>query len=222
MGIWSRLGKADFSQCAAIISRFDPALRNSLKLSPGRVLQKALQYMWKKSERLGADVWWCDFSQGYVAQSIGRSRSTVSRALDRLEEMGLLERTFRRPLPGQQWQTCLYRPGKLLKAVLARIAGQVREKSPCSISAAQGFRKKTLRKDDALRNASSSFQKTQNNEEARPQHVFTDGWGAQEEQWTAERADPEQARAGFAKLKAVLAATLGQTRKARPLRPSAG
>lgn len=145
MGIWSRLGKADFAQCAAIISRFDPTLRNSLKLSPGRVLQKALQYMWRKSERLGADVWWCDFSQMDVAAKIGRSRSTVIRALDRLEEMGLLERTFRRPKPGMHYQTCLYRPGPLLKAVLARIAGQVREIAPCSKSAPQVFRKKTTK-----------------------------------------------------------------------------
>lgn len=144
MGLWARQGKPDFAQCAAIVSRFDPTLRESLNRSENKVLQWFIHYIWSSSAKTGKDQTYISFSQVQLGQKFGRSRWTVKRAVDKLAEYGLIKGQFRRPKAGCRWQTCLYHLGPRLKAILARILGQPREKTPCSTFAPQEFRKKTL------------------------------------------------------------------------------
>ena len=143
--MWQRAGKADFAQAAAIISRFDPGLRESLSRSEGKVLQWVIFYCWRGGERSPQAGHYCSLSQGETGEKLQRSRWTVARALARLSERGLISSLRRRPTTGGQWTTNLYFLTGKLKAILARILGQVREKTPCSKTAPQEFRKKTTK-----------------------------------------------------------------------------
>lgn len=51
---------------------------------------------------------YCIDAQAYFAKCLGVRRETISRAVTRLANLGILDVTHRRKIRGQ-WQTCLYR-----------------------------------------------------------------------------------------------------------------
>lgn len=145
MGFWQQAGKPDFARCAELISRFDPELRESLSRSEGKVLQWILFYAWAGGERSPQAGSYTSFSQIAVGKKLQRSRWTVMRALERLSARGLISSLRRRPSSTGVYSTNLYFLGDKLKAILARILNKVRDKSPCSKTAPQVFRKNTTK-----------------------------------------------------------------------------
>jgi hypothetical protein len=118
---WASAGKPDFAQCAAIVSRFDPELRERLNRSEGKVLQWFIFYVWKNCQQSGKNQNYASFSQTTVGGKFGRSRWTVARALDKLSAFGLVRGINRRPTADGKWTTNLYFLGDKLKAILSRL-----------------------------------------------------------------------------------------------------
>lgn len=159
MGFWQQAGKPDFARCAEFISRFDPELRESLSRSEMKVLQWTMFYAWQSGMTGKGAGNYCSFSQTRLGVLLRRSRWTVSRAVDRLQSRGLISSLVRRKNSDGTFPTNLYFLGDKLKAILARILGKVRDKSPCSKTAPQEFRKESLRLADSPSGSAASQDK---------------------------------------------------------------
>lgn len=137
---WSKLGKPDFATCGKLFYRLPADLRENLNRSQEKVLIWTIFFAWTSAHHSGRGGTIASFSQTWLGESFGRSRWTVSRALVRLEELGLLKRIRRPPDKNGTFRTNLLALGARLSALLALHTPQTREKSPCSKTAPQQFK----------------------------------------------------------------------------------
>jgi hypothetical protein len=190
---WSRLGNPDFATCGKLFYRLPAELRESLNRSEEKVLIWTLFLVWYQTFHSGRQSSYASFSEERMGKNFGRSRWTVGRALEKLQELALVRVTHRRPRPDGVWQTNLYSLGARLSAALARVIGQVRDFAPCSKNAPQESQKSSL-----------SERRLPLEESPRSREGKDTGWREFHKPASLppppQRAEKEEARRGFASI----------------------
>lgn len=126
---WEHLGKPDYSMAASYVASLPKEVRNELNRSEELTLTKLFFLIWNGAAHSGRGTGYAIPSQGYLGETIGRSRFTISRALRVLCDMGLVCRKRRAPVQGI-YQTCIYTAGKrLLASLYARFTKRFSKKN---------------------------------------------------------------------------------------------
>ena len=149
---WQSMGKPDFSQAAKLFYRLPLDLRESMNRSEEKVLIWTLFLSWWNVHHSGRGTTIASFSETWLGTKFGRSRWTVARALEKLEEFGLLKRIRRNPRSDGTYQTNMIALQARLTSIFGAKTRQVADKSPCSKSAPQEL------ENDYKRDRGSSFE----------------------------------------------------------------
>ena len=121
---WSQLGKADYSQSAALVANMPASLRRKLKHRDEEVLRRIVYLCWRYAVTSGRGHAYCIPSESWLAGKIERSVRTVQRCLIRLKEAGLLTWRARMGKADERLSN-LYELGK---SFLASLYARKREK----------------------------------------------------------------------------------------------
>ena len=114
---WRTLGKADYSQAAALVASLPEEHRGKLVNGVREVLVRIVHLGWQQAGRSGTGAAYCWPSEAWLAKAIGRSDRTVRRCLVVLSQAGLISYR-RRATKGGAWTSNLYQVGKTFMASL--------------------------------------------------------------------------------------------------------
>ena len=127
---WQQWGKPDKATCSWMVSRMPDDIRLALNKSEREVLEWILFFTWKGASTGKTANTSTFLSQMYVSENIGKSRWTVARALDRLEEYGLVRSLKRLKSKAGEWKPRLLTLIGRLVSFLSYLSGNHRPKSP--------------------------------------------------------------------------------------------
>lgn len=114
---WRTLGKADYSQAAALVASLPETTRSKLDGVSKEILCRITALCWSYAEKSGRGRGYAIPSQRYLARTSGRSERTVRRSITKLRALGLLS-WIHRKTSGNSWTSNLYSIGKTFLASL--------------------------------------------------------------------------------------------------------
>lgn len=114
---WRSLGKADYSQAAALVASLPEEVRCKLDGASREILTRITYLSWSYAARSGRGRGYAIPSQAYLSKASGRSPRTVRRCITKLRALGLLM-WIRRKDSSNSWTSNLYQVGKTFLASL--------------------------------------------------------------------------------------------------------
>lgn len=123
---WRTLGKADYSQAAALVASLPSDVRSQIKGVSDEILRRLVYLMWRYAEHSGRGNAYCWPALKTIAGYCDRTVRTVQRHLERLGEAGLIVAKQRTKGSGEHTSN-LYQLGATF---LASLFARGKRKSP--------------------------------------------------------------------------------------------
>jgi hypothetical protein len=169
---WGQLGKADYSQSAALVASLPDQLRRMMRHKDEEILRRVVYLCWLHASKSGRGSAYCIPSESWLAGKIGQSVRTVQRCLVRLKQAGLIQWKRRRSI-GQDWQTNLYELGKSFLASLYARKSQKVQRNHHTTKLAYNDLKKGIEAAAVIERAASSMSLSEILRQPRPALAYS-------------------------------------------------